>query len=431
MTRLSITLLGAFETTREERPITVLKLSAARGLLAYLLLEAPAWCNRETLADLFWPEQLAARGLHSLRQALSRLRHALQQPGDPPFLEIERERIRCLPADDLYLDVWDFTQRITQITNWPPFNGKTLMQSPNPAFVSDFVLTALREAVEVYRGDFLSNLRHDSLPFEDWIRLQRERYHRQALEALYVLAAVYEAQGNYAQACLYARRQIIMESWREEAHQQLMRALAFSGQRSAALEQYQRCREILKTELGVEPAASATTLYERIRQGRRPPPTPYGAVPHNLPRRIPCRDEREADVRRLCVRLLDPAWSLVTLAGPEQADNARFALEAAARLHGSFPDGSWYVALNEQPASDLCNALAHTLNPYWNAALDTPEHVLHFLHGKTLLLILAGLSADAADIAFLGELLRRVPRIKVLVVAAQRLNLLAEHVFTV
>ena len=44
-----------------------------------------------------------------------------------------------------------------------------------------------------------------------------------------------------------------------------MRVLWLSGQRSAALTTYDRCRQILQQDLGVEPATATTGLYERIR----------------------------------------------------------------------------------------------------------------------------------------------------------------------
>jgi DNA-binding SARP family transcriptional activator len=46
-----------------------------------------------------------------------------------------------------------------------------------------------------------------------------------------------------------------------------MRALALSGQRSAALSQYLACQRLLEQELGVEPASETTALYEAIREG--------------------------------------------------------------------------------------------------------------------------------------------------------------------
>src|SRR5205823_7130761 len=69
------------------------------------------------------------------------------------------------------------------------------------------------------------------------------------------------------QALQYSYRQLELEPWREEAHRQVMRLLALSGQRSAALAQYESCRQTMFEELGVEPESETTELYERIKAG--------------------------------------------------------------------------------------------------------------------------------------------------------------------
>ena len=51
---------------------------------------------------------------------------------------------------------------------------------------------------------------------------------------------------------------------REEAHRQLMWALAVAGQRTAALAQFNQCRQVLLAELGVEPDTATVELYEQI-----------------------------------------------------------------------------------------------------------------------------------------------------------------------
>jgi hypothetical protein len=93
------------------------------------------------------------------------------------------------------------------------------------------------------------------------------------------LAGYYEAQRDYAQVSRYARRKIELEPWRESAYRRGMRALALSGQRGEALRQYDICREQLAREMGVEPSAETTRLYQQIRAGalpglRRPPAEP-------------------------------------------------------------------------------------------------------------------------------------------------------------
>ena len=74
-------------------------------------------------------------------------------------------------------------------------------------------------------------------------------------------------QGHRGGGELPAQRHVELEPWSERAHRQWMRALAASGQRGAALAQYETCRQVLAEELGVEPGAETTALYERIRGG--------------------------------------------------------------------------------------------------------------------------------------------------------------------
>src|SRR5262245_35343606 len=81
----------------------------------------------------------------------------------------------------------------------------------------------------------------DSAAFEEWTLVRRETSHRRALEALAHLADYYEQRGNFEAARQHATRQLELDPWREEAHRQVMRVLALSGERSAALVQYEAC----------------------------------------------------------------------------------------------------------------------------------------------------------------------------------------------
>jgi DNA-binding SARP family transcriptional activator len=93
----------------------------------------------------------------------------------------------------------------------------------------------LQQAVDLYRGDFLAGFFLDDSPaFEEWMLLKREWLRREALQALSQVAEHHEQQGRYAQAQVYAWRQVELDPAREEAHQQLMRVLALSDRRSEA-----------------------------------------------------------------------------------------------------------------------------------------------------------------------------------------------------
>ncbi|MBL7183248.1 MAG: AAA family ATPase [Anaerolineae bacterium] len=264
MAHLSLSLLGPFQVTLAGEPVTDFESNKVRALLAYLAVEADRLHRRDSLAALLWPDwpDRAARG--SLRNALANLRKAIgDREATPPFLLITRETIQFNSASDYWLDVTAFSALVEAD------------QAGHPA------IHQLEEAVALYRGSFLEGFSvKDSPAFEDWSFLTRERLQRQVLTALHRLAGYYEQRGEYERARDYAWRQVELEPWQEEAHQQLMRLLALSGQRSAALAQHEICCRLLAEELGVKPAKETTRLYEQIRDGelKAPVPSPIRAA---------------------------------------------------------------------------------------------------------------------------------------------------------
>jgi len=280
MARLSLSLLGPFQLTLEGEPVTGLESNKVRALLAYLAVEADRPHRRQSLVGLLWPDRPEAAARGNLRHALANLRRAIDDHhAAPPFLLITRAAIQFNHASDSWLDVAAFERHLAD---------SRAQTADRPRRVTDEIdqppaITHLQAAVSLYRGSFLEGFSlKDSATFDDWALLTRERLQRQALSVLHQLATYYQGRGEYQPACDYAWRQVELEPWQEEAHQQLMRLLALSGQRSAALAQYETCRRRLAHELGVEPGPETIALYEQIRAGElgvvpRPPAPPEPA----------------------------------------------------------------------------------------------------------------------------------------------------------
>ena len=89
------------------------------------------------------------------------------------------------------------------------------------------------------------------------------------------------AAGDLDRAVAHAQRWQALDPLHEPAYQALIRLLAWTGQRSAALRQYRALVRTLDTELAVRPLPETTQLYDDVRAGRLAP-APGRAAPAAL-----------------------------------------------------------------------------------------------------------------------------------------------------
>ncbi|GJM39921.1 MAG: hypothetical protein DHS20C20_02030 [Ardenticatenaceae bacterium] len=68
MVRLNISLLGTFQVTLNQQPISHFRSANNQGLLAYLAMQCEKPLSRELLAATFWPEELESNTRNNLRQ---------------------------------------------------------------------------------------------------------------------------------------------------------------------------------------------------------------------------------------------------------------------------------------------------------------------------------------------------------------------------
>jgi DNA-binding SARP family transcriptional activator/predicted ATPase len=415
MPRLEISILGPFQASLDGKPLTGFAYDKVRALLAILAVESHSPQSREALASLLWPEDVPNAARASLRKALSTLRNVIgDKDAARPTLLITRDSVQFDKTVDYWLDVEAFSEHLEACQCHPHLRLEDC----------EVCLNDLEAAIGLYRGDFLQGLIvGDSLTFEEWVLTRRERYRSQLMTALHYLTNCYISKGKYGRAQNHALKQVEMEPYREEAHRALMLVLSRSGQRSAALAQYEACKRILIEELGVEPTHETQSLYIRIRQSGE-------SRPHNLPPQLNPLIGREGELIAISERLANPDCRLLTLTGTGGIGKTSLALGAARENLGAFWDGVYFIPLGaltraEQVLTAIIGALPLSL-----AGPAPPFNQLsNYLRGKTILLVLDNMEQLLEAGRQINALLEAAPDLKILVTSRERLNLRAEWVY--
>ncbi|RWP36931.1 MAG: alpha/beta fold hydrolase [Mesorhizobium sp.] len=262
MAHTHLCLLGGFDFAGGAAAIPVFS-RKARAMVAYLALQSGHSQSREKLAALLWGGNGEAQARMNLRQALSAIRKGLDGSDGRTFLT-DGDSI-TLNLDDLDFDVVRF---------------EALAAGSEPEH--------LEQALVVYRGDLLDGFGLKEEPFEDWLRIERERLRAMAVAALDKLVAHYCTTNDPASCVRSATRLLAMEPLREDIHRALMRAYAVQGRLNLALRQYENCRSALQRELNVQPEPETRHLYEDLRT-RRMTPQAASAPPSQTPPPSPAR----------------------------------------------------------------------------------------------------------------------------------------------
>lgn len=405
---LEFRLLGGVEVRLASEPLHTLTAVKPRALLVYLAVTGRP-STRDKVAGLLWADMSRSEARTNLRQALSLLKRML-----PGLLRITRLEV-SLQTEATTVDAHRFQTFLQQAQN---------ADAPQK-------MALLEAGAALYAGYFLDGFSvPDSLPFEEWLLLERERLHRLAVQALHTLAVHHSLRRNVAAGLRYTGRLLQLEPWREESHRQMMRLLAWDGQVTAALAQYEQCREMLQEALALDPMPETTALYEHIlalRDGPR----------HNLPLSATPFVGRQEELAELRNWLQEPACRLITISGGGGMGKTRLALAAAAQQRPLFLDGVYFLDLSGlTEGAQLTAALAATVQLPQAGGDSEARRLVDALRSQEMLLLLDSaehlLVTDESRrvlLDLLARLLAAAPALKLLVTSRERLHLAEEWLF--
>ncbi|GEK48649.1 BTAD domain-containing putative transcriptional regulator [Halomonas pacifica] len=237
MIRLHASLLGPFACHTPDGQALVFPTRKVEALLAYLVASPSRRETRERLAGLLWDDMAESRARANLRQALSRLRHALP-PAVRDGLIIGAREVAVEPQA-FEVDLETFERR-----------------------VADGTPETLERALAQYRGPFLEGMADCGEAYEAWLVAQRCRLEEQLQQLMRRLLDHYVITGAIDPGIQLALRLLADDPLDEGVLRVLMRLYLYQDRIGSALAQYRRFGERLAAELGAQPASQT----ERLRQ---------------------------------------------------------------------------------------------------------------------------------------------------------------------
>jgi predicted ATPase/DNA-binding SARP family transcriptional activator len=422
--RVEVGILGPL-TVRVDADHPAISGSRLRRLLLRLAVDAGSVVSAGELLDAVWPEDESRPegATNALQSLISRLRRALadasaiqQLPGG--------YRLAVAKSD---IDAHLFAELAAR--------GRSELRAGD----ADAAMVTLESALALWRGAPLSDA--DAAPYAEAVVA---RLGQQRIQATGDLFDGYIALGRAADVVAQLEELATAEKFQEAFTGQLMTALAAAGRTAEALAVYERLRERLADELGVDPDPQLQAKHLALLRGEMPtattPVTP--AVPPGRPaRRTNIRAAltsfigRDVELYRIA-ELLD-AGRLTTIIGPGGAGKTRLSAQAASAWQDRTADGVWMVEL--APVTEAANIPLTMLSALGlretavldrrteRAARDSVERLFEALEEADTLLVVDNCEHLIVAVAELVDtILARCPGVRVLATSREPLGIVGE-----
>jgi DNA-binding SARP family transcriptional activator len=315
-----------------------------RQVLSLLLLRHNQLISTQDFINELWGDNPPGSAHSTLQTYIYKLRKLLVDndvTGEDDFLLTRRHGYE-IAIEPETLDLFQFEQSMSR--------GVALLSTDLAAGAA-----ALSDALSLWRGPVLADVDTGDLLAVYVTALEEKR-----LRTLELRLDADLQLGRHREVIGELRRLISDRPLHEEFHARLMLALHRSGRRSEALQAYGRMRDILITELGIDPSPESQRLHQALlasdpsldiaprhvaiplRQTTLPPPA-------HLPPDLADFTGRRAELEQVSRWLVQPdydfALGVVFVSGMPGVGKSAFAVHAAHQLRGHFPDGQFFIDL--------------------------------------------------------------------------------------
>ncbi len=248
MEHLHVQMLGDFSFREGENLISDLQNRTKKVwlLLAYILCKRGQIVSRKELIQLLWGEDATSNNPeNALKITFYRVRSLLDQlePNAGHQLVIWQDNGYTWNIDiPMTLDVEEF-ERLCN----------TVCQTESGQLENNLA------ALELYKGDFLSNL-----PNDEWLEVLRNQYHNLYIQKIMDTVPMLLSCNRAKEAISILKKAVITEIYNEPLHQLLMQAHMANSDQSSAISVYETLSQRLFSDFGTKPGDDIYACYREI-----------------------------------------------------------------------------------------------------------------------------------------------------------------------
>ncbi len=238
MSVLRIFMFGGLRVWLDDEVLPPFPTQKTRSLFAFLVTYRRRVHARPFLAGMFWGDMPEARAQRNLSTTLWRMRRV----APAGYFRVDESTIAFNADAPYWLDTEQFELELA------------LARGEDAE-----AMAHLQAATQLYGGDFLQGM------YDDWLLVVAERLRLAYQQSLQRLFDFYRGdEETLAQALEVGQQLLALDPLREDVHLGMMEVYQRLGRRSAALAQYQHCRQALQKELGIEPLPETQALYRAL-----------------------------------------------------------------------------------------------------------------------------------------------------------------------
>jgi DNA-binding SARP family transcriptional activator len=220
----------------------------ARDIFIFIATSKHRRVEKDVLIDTFWADDDLKTIEKNFHPTISHIRKALnsRQSFKQNFLVFRDGAYQLNPELVYSIDTEEFETAIAEAE-------KAKKEKDNESFKAH-----LEKAHALYRGEYMAGV------YDDWAEERRPFYAEQFARVLNALAKIAFSEKKWSNAAKYANEILQADPFREDAHRLLMKIFAAQSKPAAVKEQFDNLRNLLKNELGVEPAPETRRIFHEL-----------------------------------------------------------------------------------------------------------------------------------------------------------------------